>query len=207
MYVRLPSSSIADFIYIIFAGCVLLQLTSVADDNSGSFVQVMETFQNIGPILDMSVVDLDKQGQDLVRLSFVCVFRYVHVFVLCKHTSVHVVSCLCTLSRTCSHSYLSLSLSLSLTLPPSSLQIVSCSGYGKDGSLRVIRSGIGINEAASIDLAGVKGDMTIQMHVFHCNISYLFTMDFMSTQWLGKQIVLRQPYRGLWSTCGVVVCS
>ena len=53
---------------------MLLQLTSVADDNSGSFVQVMETFQNIGPILDMSVVDLDKQGQDLVRLSLcVCV--------------------------------------------------------------------------------------------------------------------------------------
>ena len=53
---------------------MLLQLTSVADDNSGSFVQVMETFQNIGPILDMSVVDLDKQGQDLVSpCLFVCV--------------------------------------------------------------------------------------------------------------------------------------
>ena len=60
--------------HIIFTGCVLLQLTSVADDSSGSFVQVMETFQNIGPILDMSVVDLDKQGQDLVRMSLsVCV--------------------------------------------------------------------------------------------------------------------------------------
>jgi hypothetical protein len=47
-----------------------LQLSSVADDDNGSFVQVMETFQNIGPILDMSVVDLDKQGQDLVRLSY-----------------------------------------------------------------------------------------------------------------------------------------
>ena len=38
----------------------------MADEDSGSFIQVMETFQNIGPILDMSVVDLDKQGQDLV---------------------------------------------------------------------------------------------------------------------------------------------
>ena len=37
-------------------------------------------------------------------------------------------------------------------------QIVSCSGHGKDGSLRVVRSGIGINEAASIDLPGIKGD-------------------------------------------------
>ena len=81
----------------------------------------------------------------------------------------------------------SLSPSLSSLLSPSSLQIVSCSGYGKDGSLRVIRSGIGINEAASIDLAGVKGDMTIPMGASHCNtcISYLFTMDFMSTQWVG----------------------
>ena len=26
----------------------------------------METFTNIGPIMDMSIVDLDKQGQDLV---------------------------------------------------------------------------------------------------------------------------------------------
>ena len=83
---------------VIFAGCVLLQLTSVADDNSGSFIQVMETFQNIGPILDMSVVDLDKQGQDLVRLSLsVCVFRCVHTVYYVLVNSVHVVSCL----RTC----------------------------------------------------------------------------------------------------------
>ena len=35
---------------------------------------------------------------------------------------------------------------------------MSCSGHGKDGSLRVVRSGIGINEAASIDLPGIKGE-------------------------------------------------
>ena len=40
------------------------------------------------------------------------------------------------------------------------LQIVSCSGHGRDGSLRVIRSGIGINEAASIDLPGIKGELS-----------------------------------------------
>ena len=99
----------------------------MADDNNGSFVEVMETFQNIGPILDMSVVDLDKQGQDLVRLSVclcVCIFRCVHML------SVHVVFCLCTLSCMCSHISspslplpLYLPLSLSLSHPPSGLSL------------------------------------------------------------------------------------
>ena len=36
-------------------------------------------------------------------------------------------------------------------------QVVTCSGGYKDGSLRVVRSGIGINEQATIDLPGIKG--------------------------------------------------
>ena len=44
---------------------LLLQLSTTADEG-GSYVQVMESFTSIGPIMDMSVVDLDKQGQDLV---------------------------------------------------------------------------------------------------------------------------------------------
>ena len=55
---------------------------------------------NLGPILDMCVVDLDRQGQ---------------------------------------------------------CQVVTCSGAYKDGSLRVIRNGIGINVQAAIDLPGIKG--------------------------------------------------
>nr|AVV64025.1 CPSF A subunit region family protein [Anisakis simplex] len=35
-------------------------------------------------------------------------------------------------------------------------QVITCSGAFKDGSLRVIRNGIGIEELASVDLAGVK---------------------------------------------------
>ena len=54
----------------------------------------------------------------------------------------HIYNCLC-------HTSISLG-----------LQIVSCSGHGRDGSLRVIRSGIGINEAASIDLPGIKGELS-----------------------------------------------
>jgi len=69
-------------------------------DDSGNYVKVVDSFPNLGPILDMIVVDLEKQGQG---------------------------------------------------------QLVTCSGAFKDGSLRIIRNGIGIHELASIDLNGVKG--------------------------------------------------
>lgn len=36
-------------------------------------------------------------------------------------------------------------------------QLVTCSGAFQDGSLRVIRNGIGIRELADLDLAGVQG--------------------------------------------------
>jgi DNA damage-binding protein 1 len=36
-------------------------------------------------------------------------------------------------------------------------QVVTCSGAFKDGSLRVVRNGIGINEHAAIELDGIKG--------------------------------------------------
>jgi DNA damage-binding protein 1 len=34
--------------------------------------------------------------------------------------------------------------------------LVTCSGLLKDGSLRVLRSGVPVNEEASIDLPGIK---------------------------------------------------
>ena len=36
-------------------------------------------------------------------------------------------------------------------------QVVTCSGTLKDGSLRVVRNGIGINEQAAVELPGIKG--------------------------------------------------
>jgi len=65
-----------------------------------SYVDVREVYTNIGPILDMSVVASEKQGQDVV---------------------------------------------------------VTCSGAYGMGSLRVIRSGIGVDVQAQIELPGVKG--------------------------------------------------
>uniref|UniRef100_A0A8C4R1E9 DNA damage-binding protein 1 n=1 Tax=Eptatretus burgeri TaxID=7764 RepID=A0A8C4R1E9_EPTBU len=73
---------------------------NVDSNDQGSYVTVMETFTNLGPIVDMCVVDLERQGQG---------------------------------------------------------QLVTCSGAFKEGSLRIIRNGIGIHEHASIDLPGIKG--------------------------------------------------
>lgn len=40
----------------------LVKLNKTADE-TGSYVTVMETFTNLGPIIDMIVVDLERQGQ------------------------------------------------------------------------------------------------------------------------------------------------
>lgn len=40
---------------------------SVDSNDQGSYVAVMETFTNLGPIVDMCVVDLERQGQGQVR--------------------------------------------------------------------------------------------------------------------------------------------
>ncbi|KAM2703176.1 hypothetical protein EV2_004801 [Malus domestica] len=69
-------------------------------DAKGSYVEVLERYVNLGPIVDFCVVDLERQGQG---------------------------------------------------------QVVTCSGAFKDGSLRVVRNGIGINEQASVELQGIKG--------------------------------------------------
>ena len=39
----------------------------------------------------------------------------------------------------------------------SHVQVVMCSGVMKDGSLRVVRNGIGMIEQASVELPGIKG--------------------------------------------------
>lgn len=71
-------------------------------DKNGNptYVQILEEFTNLGPIVDFSFVDLERHGQG---------------------------------------------------------QVVTCSGAFKDGSLRVVRNGIGIDEQAVIQLPGVKG--------------------------------------------------
>ncbi|XP_046643566.1 DNA damage-binding protein 1-like [Daphnia pulicaria] len=88
-----------------FGDSQLVKLNVTPDDNN-SYVTVMETFTNLAPIVDMTIVDLDRQGQG---------------------------------------------------------QLVTCSGAYKEGSLRIIRNGIGIHEQASIDLPGIKGIWALKM--------------------------------------------
>ena len=77
-----------------------VKLNADCDRDTGYYVSVIDSFTNLGPIVDMVVVDLERQGQG---------------------------------------------------------QLVTCSGVFKEGSLRIIRNGIGIHELASVDLAGIKG--------------------------------------------------
>ncbi|RHY28438.1 hypothetical protein DYB32_005979 [Aphanomyces invadans] len=83
-----------------FGDSQLVKLHPTRDPTTNSYLEVLDSYTNVGPIVDFVVMDLDRQGQG---------------------------------------------------------QIVACSGAYKDGSLRIIRNGIGINELAGTDLPGIKG--------------------------------------------------
>ncbi|KAJ0589426.1 DNA damage-binding protein 1 [Helianthus annuus] len=89
------------FVYVgsSFGDSQLIKL-NLQPDAKGSYVEVLERYVNLGPIVDFCVVDLERQGQG---------------------------------------------------------QVVTCSGAYKDGSLCIVRNGIGINEQASVELQGIKG--------------------------------------------------
>ncbi|GMH89221.1 hypothetical protein TrVE_jg3149 [Triparma verrucosa] len=78
----------------------LIKLTEERDQATGSYLNLLQEYPNLGPIVDFTLADLDRRGQS---------------------------------------------------------QIVTCSGSKKDGSIRVVRNGIGINEQASVELPGIKG--------------------------------------------------
>ncbi|KNC54611.1 DNA damage-binding protein 1 [Thecamonas trahens ATCC 50062] len=87
-----------------FGDSQLVHLSSEPVDESGSYVQVADAHINLGPILDMTLVDVDRQGQGV---------------------------------------------------------LVTCSGGFQDGSLRIVRSGIGIAEQAVLPVEGVRGSFTL----------------------------------------------
>lgn len=79
-------------------------------------LQVIDTYPNLGPIIDMCTVDMERQGQ---------------------------------------------------------CQIVTCSGVNQGGSLRVVRSGIGVVEQASVELPGIKGVWSLRAQEADTHDTYL----------------------------------
>ncbi|NWH26724.1 DDB1 protein, partial [Grus americana] len=61
---------------VVFVGSRLgdsqLVKLNVDSNEQGSYVVAMETFTNLGPIVDMCVVDLERQGQGQVALIPLC---------------------------------------------------------------------------------------------------------------------------------------
>lgn len=98
----------------------LVKLNTVADEG-GTYVVPMETFTNLGPIMDICVVDLERQGQE---------------------------------------------------------QMITCSGAFKEGSLRIIRNGIGIQEHACIDLPGIKGMWALKIGIDDSNFDNTLVLAF-----------------------------
>lgn len=61
-----------------FGDSQLIRLHPTPPDpaNPSSFVQVLDTYPNLGPIVDMCVVDLERQGQGQVRFKPVLLYKF-----------------------------------------------------------------------------------------------------------------------------------
>ncbi|KAK5580443.1 hypothetical protein RB653_000460 [Dictyostelium firmibasis] len=131
----------------------LIKLNTEKDSITDSYISYLETFTNIGPIVDFCVVDAEKQGQ---------------------------------------------------------AQIVTCSGTYRDGSLRIIRNGIGIAEQASIELEGIKGIFPIGSGSSNdSKDKYLITSFIECTKVLSFQgeEIEETEFQGLDSDCSTLYCG
>ena len=59
---------------------------------------------------------------------------------------------------------------------------MTCSGAYKEGSLRIIRNGIGIHEHANIDLPGIKGAKVFGLNICFVGLLSWFVVVF---RWWG----------------------
>jgi DNA damage-binding protein 1 len=98
---------------------IRLDATRGGDDDPMGFVEVVQSYDNLGPITDFCVM----KGGGQVRQG--------------------------------------------------QGQVVTCSGGSKDGSLRVIRNGIGISEQARVELPGIKEMWALRRHFGDKYHSYL----------------------------------
>ena len=106
----------------------LIRLLQERDETTKSYVELLDTFTNLGPISHMCVIDIDKQGRG---------------------------------------------------------QIVTCSGGNKDGSLRIVRNGVGVDEQCNIDLNGVKGLWSLKLSLGSRYDSFLVQSFSTETRVLG----------------------
>ncbi|KAL4855081.1 DNA damage-binding protein 1 [Chlorella vulgaris] len=113
-----------------FGDSQLIRLHSTPPDPAqpDSFVEVIDSQANLGPIVDFAVVDLERQGQG---------------------------------------------------------QIVTCSGAGVDGSLRIVRNGIGVVEQALVELPGIKGMWSLRKTFMDTFDTYLVLTFAGETRVLG----------------------
>ncbi|KAL4429821.1 hypothetical protein ABPG77_010938 [Micractinium sp. CCAP 211/92] len=113
-----------------FGDSQLIRLHSTPPDPAqpDSFIEVVDSQPNLGPIVDFCVVDLERQGQG---------------------------------------------------------QIVTCSGAGADGSLRVVRNGIGVVEQALVELPGIKGMWSLRKTYMDAHDTYLVLTFSGETRVLG----------------------
>ncbi len=63
--------------------------------------------------------------------------------------------------------------------------MVSCSGVFHDGSLRIVRSGIGINEQATVELQGIRGVWSLRKGWMDAYDTYLVLSFVGETRWAG----------------------
>ena len=67
-------------------------------------------------------------------------------------------------------------------------QVVTCSGVGADGSLRVVRNGIGINEQATVELPGVKGVWALRTDAASAHDAFLVVSFISETRVLAMNM-------------------
>ncbi len=112
----------------------LIKLRTSPDPKTGSNIEVVNTFQHLGPITDFCIVKGSgymRQGQG---------------------------------------------------------QVVTCSGVGKDGSLRIIRNGIGISEQAMAEFPGIKNMFSLRRHIgdeYHSYLMQSFTTETRTLELIG----------------------
>eukprot|EP00884_Botryococcus_braunii_P023468 jgi/Botrbrau1/9805/Bobra.0322s0012.2 len=125
----------------------------VPHSDEPSYLEIVDSMNNLGPIVDFCVVDLERQGQG---------------------------------------------------------QIVTCSGAFGDGSLRVVRNGIGMMEQASQELAGIKGMWALRAQSHDAFDTYLvltFVSNTVVLAMVGEELDETEEFTGMDADAQTLHCG